>query len=144
MRHKLCDDRQKGCGYGAAMLTQGQTCGAQAQVQTRLPKTCTYAEVPAMIFFLGILASVALIALEVASLAWGGYVFSTLWGWYAVPIFGAPEVSIPQAISLSMIVAILTQQARNPTDNKPELIANIMAVNFLTPAYALLVGWVLL
>jgi Na+(H+)/acetate symporter ActP len=52
----------------------------------------------------------AIVALMVASSIWSGYVLSILWGWFIVPTFGLPMLSIPVAIGLALIVSYLTKQ----------------------------------
>ncbi|MEM7209586.1 MAG: hypothetical protein AAF434_17335 [Pseudomonadota bacterium] len=39
-----------------------------------------------------------------------GFVISVLWGWFVAPTFGVPELSIPIAIGLAMVVSYFTYQ----------------------------------
>lgn len=39
-----------------------------------------------------------------------GYTLSTLWGWFVVPTFGAPGLSVGVASGLVLLVAFLTYQ----------------------------------
>ncbi len=43
-----------------------------------------------------------------------GITLSILWGWFAVPIFGLPPLSVTQAIAVSLVVGFLFHQ------NQPE------------------------
>ena len=44
-----------------------------------------------------------------------GWVLSVVWLWFVVP-FGAPTLTIPQAIGISLVAALLTHQ-ENKNDN---------------------------
>lgn len=39
-----------------------------------------------------------------------GWVLTYLWHWFAVPIFGVPELGIVQAIGISLVIAFLTHE----------------------------------
>lgn len=39
---------------------------------------------------------------------WSGYVLSVVWGWFAVPLFHLPPLSIPAAIGVSLVIGFLT------------------------------------
>lgn len=49
----------------------------------------------------------ALIAFLAFSSIWSGYVITMLWRWFIVPAFGAPAISIPVAIGMSLLVRML-------------------------------------
>ena len=51
-----------------------------------------------------------ILALTVAPIM-NGFAISTLWGWFIVPMFGLPALSIPYAIGLSLIVSYMTISA---------------------------------
>ena len=75
---------------------------------------------------------------------WRGYAFSILWGWFIVPIFGLPVLSIPLAIGLSMVVSFLTYQFIHTVDDrsvKDKAIEGI-SLGILHPAFALFFGWI--
>jgi hypothetical protein len=88
---------------------------------------------------LGIVAVPALIA---AAALWRGYVLSILWGWFAVPIFGLPQLTVPAAIGVCLIVGMFF--ARNDEDNRSgwEKFGSSIAVTFIGPLCTLLVGWI--
>ncbi len=85
----------------------------------------------------------ALCLTAAAVMVWSGYVLSLLWGWFLVPTFGFPVLSIPAAIGLALIVRYLTAHKTDVTKDKTkdERIAE-WGVAFLWPALALLVGWI--
>lgn len=87
---------------------------------------------------LGLLGVPAYFAL---SAIWKGYVLSVLWGWFVVPL-GAPPVTIPVAIGVSLVVSLLTKSVR-PTDIDGELQLGKQAyIAAAGPALMLFVGWI--
>ena len=76
-----------------------------------------------------------------------GYVFSTLWGWFIIPIFGLTALSIPQAIGISMIVSFLTYQFQpsnkqnTKEDDQKDMITRILHL-VLYPITVLAVGYI--
>jgi len=72
--------------------------------------------------------------------AWKGYVLSTVWGWFIASQFGAPTLTIAQAIGIALFVGLLTYQHR-PAD--PDLtLFKIVAHSFTTPALTLGFAWI--
>ena len=51
----------------------------------------------------GIILSVVLVALAVLLAIFGGYVLTVLWGWFIVPTFHLPPLTIPVALGLSTL-----------------------------------------
>jgi len=41
---------------------------------------------------------------------WSGFVLSILWGWFLVPAFHLPQITIPLAIGISLVIGMLTYQ----------------------------------
>lgn len=60
--------------------------------------------------FVGLAITLGFTVLVIAIMLLRGLVLSVLWGWFAVPIFHLPELSIPQAIGLSILVSMLCYQ----------------------------------
>ena len=89
----------------------------------------------AIIFVLG-----AATALLVAAVCVRGYVLATLWGWFAVPIFHLPALSIPQAIAASLLIGFLTHQYVPSKDSDKW---QPFAASLLGPMFALCFGWTL-
>lgn len=89
-----------------------------------------------MTILLAILLTIGLIA---ASSILNGWVLSILWGWFLVPIFGLPPLSIPQAIGVYLVVGFLTKQMDTTKDEYLDRSKMIVAT-FLWPAVAWVIG----
>ena len=92
---------------------------------------------------IGIITTV-LITLIVSPI-WRGYVLSKLWLWFIVSTFGAAPLGIAQSIGLALVVSFLTHQADSYEDKEKSAnakIAQAVAITFLSPAMALLIGWI--
>ena len=63
------------------------------------------------------LACVGLLVLAVVAIVVGavmnGYVLSVLWGWFVVPVFSVPPLSIATAIGLSLAIGMLVKQGEH-------------------------------
>lgn len=70
---------------------------------------------------------------------WNGYVLSIIWGWFAVPIFNAPPLSIPSAIGISIIAGYLTKQYISASNDS---FGKIALFSVIKPALALFTGWI--
>lgn len=93
---------------------------------------------------LGCLATIILIPI---SLILNGLVLSTLWGWFIVPIFNLPGLSIGYAIGLGLIVGYLRYQEID-TGKKEEkaMVARVTEATvtiIARPAVAFLSGWII-
>jgi hypothetical protein len=70
--------------------------------------------------------------------AWEGLVFTILWKWYVAKKFSVPQITIPQAVGLAMIVSMATfQTATKDGELEKERISNAIMV----PLTALIFGW---
>jgi hypothetical protein len=72
-----------------------------------------------------------------------GFTFSKLWEWFVVPTFSLPELTIPVAIGISMIVSFLTYRYKKGDDEEQsdrEFAGRILAC-FVVPLFVLLFGW---
>jgi hypothetical protein len=79
------------------------------------------------------------VAIVAASAAWSGLVLSLLWAWFFVPAFGAPHLTIVQAIGAALVVRWLCRDDKESNSDKP---LKDVARLFLEPTLVLLVGWV--
>ena len=71
-----------------------------------------------------------------------GFVLSYLWGWFVVP-FGLPELSIPHAIGISLIIGFLTHQIRKEDEKKqPDEVIGSIGTAIIATGFAFLVGWI--
>jgi high-affinity Fe2+/Pb2+ permease len=85
-----------------------------------------------------ILAAIGIPLLLAASSIWRGFALSILWGWFIVPVFGLPALSIPFAIGLSLVVGFLTDHV----DDKDGDWSAAVYKAAIGPAVALLIGWI--
>jgi hypothetical protein len=72
---------------------------------------------------------------------WGGFVLSIMWGWFVVGLFGLPALSIPQAIGISLVVAMLAHQRPPERTDDDDWLTSI-AYSVIAPLLTLCVGWV--
>jgi len=88
----------------------------------------------------------AFIALIVVSATMNGWALSILWGWFLVPAFGLPEISIPVAIGVALIVGYLTHQQQDTSseDGLGEVMVRSAFMAFGKPLLTLLFGWIVL
>ena len=73
-----------------------------------------------------------------------GWVLSILWGWFVVPTFNLPQLSIPIAIGLALVVGFLAHQSidvKSPERTGAEKWAHI-AMFFVSPLLSLLFGYI--
>ncbi len=84
----------------------------------------------------GVLLMMAMVALFAV---YRGWVFAILWGWFAVPLFGLPALSIPAAIGIAMVVSMLTMRSSDPAKENQWATFTAQA---LAPLFALLIGWI--
>lgn len=80
------------------------------------------------------------VVIAIASM-WRGYVLSILWAWFVVPLFGLPQLSIPLAIGISLIVGMLTNHRTGREVEKKGGLGNAIGLSVFVPALFLLMGW---
>ena len=77
--------------------------------------------------------------------AWSGFTLSVLWGWFMLPLFGLPALSIAQAYGLMLVVRV-AKGFDTKTDKNPDGFAAAMGKSFVLAPFAcglfLLFGWV--
>ena len=78
-----------------------------------------------------------------------GLVLSILWGWFMTSMFEVPEISILEAIGITLIVDLLIRDlaTRGNVDNESNTgkkLARALGRAFLTPFIILLIGWIVL
>jgi hypothetical protein len=82
--------------------------------------------------------SVAFVAVLIPLTAlYHGFVISTLWRWFAVPLFAAPSVTAAQAAGLVMLAGMF----RLRLTGKQNLGWGDWLAYFVAPLIALAVGW---
>lgn len=91
------------------------------------------------------LLSVAFVAIVItAGTIFKGYALSVLWGWFLVPL-GLPALSIPFAIGVCLVASLASHQyMKFAKDDREwyEDLGLVLGYAFLSPALALLVGWI--
>ncbi len=74
-----------------------------------------------------------------------GYALSVLWEWFIVPLFSADKLTIPTAMSLCLIMSLLTnQEAVDETELTWDIIEPKLTKAFLKPLIALAFGYLYL
>ena len=71
---------------------------------------------------------------------WGGYALSVLWGWFIVPIFEAPPLSIAQAIGISITARFLFISTDAPGSETDDVFVYHQISRVISPALALALG----
>jgi putative flippase GtrA len=92
---------------------------------------------------IGIITSFLIIL--VVTPIWRGYALSKLWLWFIVSTFGAAPLGIAQSIGLSLMASFLTHQVDTYQDKEKssnERMTERVLYAFLSPAMALLIGWI--
>jgi hypothetical protein len=51
------------------------------------------------------------IALGLVWAVWSGYVLAMLWGWFVIPVFKAPTLTLPVATGLIVLISHLTSRS---------------------------------
>jgi hypothetical protein len=84
-------------------------------------------------------------ALIVPSAIANGYVLSTLWGWFMVPIFGLPALGIVAAMGVMTVVSYMTASIRYAKDDRDtsEQVIEAIVYAIVRPSMALLVGYII-
>ena len=72
-----------------------------------------------------------------------GFVLSILWGWFAVPAFGLPALTIPLAMGIMLVVSYMTKQADFNNQDREDYQKRVNVVMIVKPLAALVVGYVI-
>lgn len=71
---------------------------------------------------------------------WGGYVLSIIWGWFMVPTFGLPLLSVTAAMGVALVIGYLTHAYKEP-DSETHPWKRMFYV-FMRPLVVLVFGWI--
>jgi len=73
-----------------------------------------------------------------------GFVFLTFWGWFVVPTFDLPTLTLPAAIGIALAVQFITKHTPLTSEERTdkEFWEDWAARTFFIPAFALGIGWV--
>lgn len=85
------------------------------------------------------------LVLLVVGLLLAGWVLSILWGWFVVPIFNVENLTIVQAIGLSLVFDLFASGLKAETVDEKDPIDKMLksAVRvILTPLFFLFIGWI--
>lgn len=76
---------------------------------------------------------------------YNGYVLSVLWGWFIVPSFGFPTLSVGYAIGVASVVGYLTHQyqKQDETADSTDILLKMLLYFLLKPTFALIFGWII-
>lgn len=89
--------------------------------------------------------SVALFIGTVLSTVVNGWALMTLWGWFIVPVFELPSLTIVKAIGVAMVISFLTKH-HNLSEQKKgstsEMISFLIGSSFVLPAITVLIGFI--
>lgn len=94
---------------------------------------------------MGCIGWVSVIVLSVVlGIPLSGWVLSVMWGWFVVPVFHLPDLTVWQAVGLSCIVAFLKSSSNNDNKTKTEveIISNLLVAAFFSPLLALGFAWI--
>ncbi len=95
-----------------------------------------------------VVALLSIPVLIVLSVVANAYALSVLWGWFVVPLFALPALSIPVAMGLSVIVNFMTShsttESKTSDDDEPwETLLKAFIYVIFRPGFALLFGWII-
>ena len=84
-----------------------------------------------------------LVAMSLSSVI-NGYGLSIIWSWFMVTTFGLPELTIPAAIGVSLVVSFLTYTGNEKADSKDVLVllGDMLAKVLGKTLVIILVGWI--
>jgi hypothetical protein len=99
---------------------------------------------PVLTLFGGFVGVVILIAV---SSIFNGYALSVMWGWFMVPVFQLPQLTVAPAIGIALVVGYLTKQYDdNSSDDKDKSFGYVLfkstVIAFVRPLFALLFGYI--
>ena len=88
--------------------------------------------------FLLIIGIILVLAL---STMWSGFILSILWGWFIVPIFGLPTLSVTAAIGVALTFGYFIRGLATAHVDK-EKTGELIISAFTTSLIFLFIGWI--
>lgn len=79
-----------------------------------------------------------LIAGAIIARAW---VMTVIWGWFVVPAFHMPELTIATALGLTILVGMFTHHLQDKKEEKADIAQSIIKA-FLQPLITLMFAWI--
>lgn len=92
-------------------------------------------------FFAVTVGGLGIVAFATAVVLTQAWALSVLWNWYAVPFFGVARMSIPMAIGLRILIALILGDRGRP-NVKDRSWATILGEVFVGPAGAVFIAWI--
>lgn len=88
---------------------------------------------------------------DLIALLFGGWVLSLLWGWFLVPVFHLPVLTVLQAIGVTLVVSLLTHRysfnefagTSSQEGMDESTMSAILMNNFGYPTIVLSLGWLI-
>lgn len=74
-----------------------------------------------------------------------GLALSVLWRWFTVPLFGLPELTLWQALGVSLVVSAAMSKNVDLESGESDLLTQVLkavAVIVLRPLFLIGIGWV--
>lgn len=73
---------------------------------------------------------------------WRSFVATKLWSWFVVAAFGLPQLSMPMAFGLVLVVGMFVPHASSDTKDEGlgRVVGKIIGLQLLWPAIVLLLG----
>lgn len=68
------------------------------------------------------------ILLIIPSCLWRGYVLSVIWKWMIISTFHAPELTIPQATGVGLVVSFLTASTSHKKEDERDEVTQVLEV----------------
>ena len=72
-----------------------------------------------------------------------GWVFTILWKWFIVSIFGMKLITIPQGIGLAVFISFITYRADNNNKNDESYLGLEIIMSLIYPIVFLIYGWII-
>lgn len=72
-----------------------------------------------------------------------GLVLQTLWGWFIVPTFSLPELTLIHAIGIGLIMELYNEDLSDIKDKYKEPLSTRLALTFIKPMFLLFVGLII-
>jgi hypothetical protein len=89
-------------------------------------------------------ATVGFVGLIAGSAILKGFVLTILWGWFVVPIFHLPQLTIAPAIGIALVIGYLTKEQQSSTDSTKsagDKFGEAAVYAIVHPLIVLLFGW---
>jgi len=95
-----------------------------------------------------LLAILGLVTLMVLGALLNGWALNLLWGWFLVPTLGLPDISIVEAIGISLVISFLTSNPTSSSSSSDDedwsaIWGKVLGQTVGGPIFAVAVGWIL-